>query len=199
MAFWDNITDLFRKADESTPGNAAVHELIVRDEEFLEGYERWKRTRNSGRLLDWLVEQYATHRAGQPTDSGVGFLDLASSKGFVIYFQQLNYTPAEIEYFFDFLKERVQTLDYRSDISDRRVFSRKNWVETQERHYLKPRKDYESGKLIEQGFGNVTIEHELRNDAPHNLRLRATFYSDSLYKEPASFGALMMALSAEEA
>lgn len=197
MAFWDSITELFRSADESTAANAAVHELIVRDDEFQEGYDKWKRTHNSRRLLDWLVEQYATYKAGQPTDAGVGFLNLSSSKGFVIYFGQLNYTPEEIEYFFDFLKERILALDYRSDISDRRVFSRKNWVETRERHYLKPNRDFESGTLMDQGFGNITIEHELRNDVPHNLRLRATFYSDAMYKDAASFGALMMALSAE--
>lgn len=197
MAFWDSVSDLFKSAEESTPGNAAVHELIVRDEAFLTSYEQWKRTHNSRRLLDWLVEQYATSKAGEPTDSGLGFLDLTSSKGFVIYFSRLNYTPEEIGYFFDFLKERVLTLNYRSDISDRRVFSRKDWVETQERHYLKPRNDFKVGELIDQGFGNITIEHELRNDVPHNLRLRATFYSDALYKAPASFGALMMALSEE--
>lgn len=197
MAFWDSITELFRSADESTAANAAVHELIVRDDEFQEGYDKWKRTHNSRRLLDWLVEQYATNKAGQPTDAGVGFLNLSSSKGFVIYFGQLNYTPEEIEYFFDFLKERILALDYRSDISDRRVFSRKNWVETRERHYLKPNRDFESGTLMDQGFGNITIEHELRNDVPHNLRLRATFYSDAMYKDAATFGALMMALSAE--
>ena len=176
----------------------AVHELIERDPDFQARYEQWKRTHNSRRLLDWLVEQYATHRAGQATDSGVGFLDTPSSKGFVIYFRELNYRPEEIEYFFDYLKERVQTLDYRSDISDRRVFSRNDWVETQERHYLKPRKNFEAGKLIEQGFGNITIQHELRDDVPHNLRLRATVYMDALYEDAATFGALMMAISANE-
>ncbi|OAV43534.1 hypothetical protein [Lewinella sp. 4G2] len=195
MSFWDSITELFRSAEESTPGNAAVHELIVRDEEYLEGYEQWKRTHNSRRLLDWLEEQYATHKAGAPTDQGVGFLNLSSSKGFVIYFKELNYQPEEIAYFFDFLKERVLTLNYRSDISDRRIFSRRDWVETQERHYLKPINTFEEGELLHQAFGNITIQHELRDGVPHNLRLRATFYSDALYEEAHSFGALMIALA----
>ena len=195
MSFWESITELFRSAEESTPSNAAVHELIVRDNEFLLGYERWKRTHNSRRLLDWLVEQHASHRAGAPMDEAVGFLKLRSSAGFVIYFQHLNYQAEEIEYFFDFLKERVMALNYRSDISDRRMFSRKSWVETQERHYLKPINTYNSAELLDQQFGNITIEHELRDGAPHNLRLRATFYSDALYKDAHSFGALMMALA----
>ena len=194
MSFLQTIADLFRAAEESTPGNAAVHELIERDADFLVGYEQWKRTHNSRRLLGWLTEQYATHKAGQPTDEGVGFLNLSSSKGFVIYVRDLNYSAEEIAYFFDFLKERVLTLNYRSDISDRRVFNRRDWVETQERHYLKPINTFKHGQLLEQGFGNITIEHELRNDVPHNLRLRATFYRDALYSEAGSFGGLMMGL-----
>ncbi len=169
--------------------------MIERDEAYLAGYTQWKRTVASRRLLDWLVEQYATQRAGQPTDAGIGFLDLPGSKGFVIYFRELNYQPSEISYFFDFLKERVLTLDYRSAISDRRVFSRKSWVETQERHYLKPQVTFKAGELIDQSFGNITIQYELRDDVPHNLRLRATVYRDSLYKEGASFGAFIMAIS----
>ena len=194
MAFWDNITDLFRKAEESTPSEPAVHEVIERDEEYLAGYEQWKRTQGSHRLISWLQEQYATFKAGAGTDQGIGFLDISSSKGFVIYFGDLNYQNQEIEYFFDYLKERVQALDYRVAISDRRIFSRKDWVETQERHYLKPRTEFKDGQLLDQAFGNITIQHELRDSVPHNLRLRATVYSDALYKEGASFGALMMAL-----
>lgn len=195
MAFWDSITDLFRSAEESTPGNAAIHELIDRGEDYQTRYDQWKKTQGSRRLLDWIIEQYATHKAGQPADAGLGFLKLSTSAGFVIYIDSLNYQPEEFEFFFDFLKERVLALNYRSAISDRRVFNRKNWVETQERHYLKPKTDFSPTELIDQVFGNITIEHELRDGKPHNLRLRATFYSDALYKEANTFGALLMALS----
>jgi hypothetical protein len=41
------------------------------------------------------------------------------------------------------------------------------------------------------------IEFELRNDVPHNLRLRATIYQDKMYQEAGSFRALMMALGGE--
>ena len=196
MSFWDQITNLFREAEESTSSAPAVHELIERDEEELTDYARWRETLGSRRLLDWLQDQYAVHRGNGRTDEAIGFLETASTKGFVIYFHQTNYTRREINHFFHYLKERVQTLDYRSDISDRRVFSRRDWVETQERHYLKPRKNYVEGELINQAFGNITIEFELRDDRPHNLRLRATVYQDALYREAESFRALMMALTA---
>ncbi|MEL7162057.1 MAG: hypothetical protein AAFN92_14975, partial [Bacteroidota bacterium] len=143
MSFWENITNLFRQAEVSTPANPAVHELIERSLEELTDYERWKTTLSSKRLLNWLVDQYAVFKSGGRQDESMGFLDTNSSKGFVIYFYQTQYTREEITHFFHYLKERVQSLNYRSDISDRRVFSRNDWVETIERHYLKPRARYE--------------------------------------------------------
>lgn len=196
MSLFDRISSFFnQEAEASSPGNPALHELIERDEAELADYEHWKNTLGSKRLLNWLQDQYAVYLGEGRGDEAIGFLDTPSTKGFVIYFYQTQYTEREIQHFFHYLKERVQDLDYRVDISDRRVFSRKTWVETVERHYLKPRKIYEEGKLMEQAFGNVTILFEKRDGRPHNLRLKATVYQDALYEEGRSFRALMMALS----
>jgi hypothetical protein len=199
-SFWDRITALFESAEKSGPTTPAVHEVLERDEEELRIYERWKQTLARRRLLDWLVDQYAVYRAQGRTDGSVSFLDTASSKGFVVHVHETHYSLTEIRHFFYYLKERILELNYRTQISDRRVFSRNDWVETQERHYLKPRTRKQREAVVERGgleqkFGNITVELELRNDVPHNLRLRATTYQDALYADPESFGALMMALS----
>ena len=201
-SFWNKITALFDAAENSGPSDPAVHELIERDAEELADYVRWRKTLARRRLLDWITDQYALFRARRATDQGISFLDTASSKGFVIHFYELQYSPQEINHFFHYLKERILTLDYRTQISDRRVFSRKDWVETQQRHYLKPRTRKQRATAparggIDQKFGNITVESELRDDRPWNLRLRATTYQDSLYGDPESFGALLMALAAE--
>ena len=131
----------------------------------------------------------------------MSFLDTPSAKGFVIHFHRTAYSREEITHFFHYLKERILEFNYRTQISDRRIFSRKDWVETQERHYLKPRtrKQRMAGPQVrgglEQQFGNLSVEFELRDDRPWNLRLRATTYQDALYAEPQSFRALMVALT----
>jgi hypothetical protein len=48
---------------------------------------------------------------------------------------------------------------------------------------------------MDQVFGNIMIEFELRDELPHNLRLRATVYNDSLFEAKGSFGGLIMALA----
>jgi hypothetical protein len=195
MTFWNQIKSIFNQAENSSSSAPTVHELIRRSEAELEDYAHWKTTAAPRRLLDWLSEQYARHNDGQITDTTIGFLKLDSSKGFVIYFKEMNYNREEITHFFHYLKERVLTLNYRSDISDRRIFPRRDWIETQERHYLKPKVDLNDA-VMDQAYGNIMIEFELRDDQPHNLRLRATVYNDSLYEAKGSFGGLVMALVA---
>lgn len=193
MTFWNQIKNIFAQAEESSPSHPTIHELIVRSEEEQSAYEQWKTTAGPRRLLDWLSNQYARHTNEQSTDETIGFLNVQGSKGFVIYFREMNYSREEITHFSDYLKERVLTLNYRSEISDRRIFPRKGWIETQERHYLKPRVDYNDA-VMDQVFGNIMIEFELRDGQPHNLRLRATVYNDALFEAKGSFGGLVMAL-----
>ncbi|PHI18828.1 hypothetical protein CEQ90_15870 [Lewinellaceae bacterium SD302] len=193
-SFWEQVKQLFERAEESSPAHPAVHEMIERGPEESADFDRWKNTLAKRRLIDWLMDQYAVYLSDGRQDRSIDFLDTPSSKGFVIHFHETNYTKAEVTHFFHYLKERVQSLEYRLQISDRRIFSRSGWVETQERHYLKPRNKYAEGEAINQRFGNITIELELRDDQVRNLRLRATIYKDALYREGENFGALMSAL-----
>jgi hypothetical protein len=192
--FWDQIKAAFKSAEESNPNEPVIHELIERSEREQLDYDRWKRTLSRRRLLDWLVDQYAAFQTKSRLDDSIAFLDTPSSKGFVIHVHQTQYGKEEIKYFFDYLKERVLELNYRPQISDRRIFNRNQWVEMQERHYLKPRNTFEEGVAIDQRFGNIMVELEYRDDKVYNLRLRATLYSDSLYNKGESFRSLMMAL-----
>ena len=200
-SFWQKISSLFDAAENSSPTEPAVHEVIRRDDTELQAYEQWKRTLSRRRLLDWLTDQYALHQTTGNTDRAVDFLDTPSSKGFVIHFSQTQYGTAEISHFFHYLKERILDLNYRTQISDRRVYSRPDWVETQERHYLKPRTRQQrltgpGGRgSLDQQFGNISVELELRDDLPFNLRLRATTYQDALYNTPETFRALMVAIA----
>lgn len=193
MSFWSRIVNIFQQAEASSITAPTIHEIIERSPEEQAAYAQWLRTEGSQRILRWLMEQFALFRDGRRLDEAIGFLDTDSSRGFVIYLHQLHYSREEMTFFFDYLKSRVQQLDYRSDISDRRIFPRRDWIETRERHYLKPRIDL-TEVPINQRFGNITVEFELRDDIPHNLRLRATFYQDTLYQEANSFRALMAAL-----
>ena len=195
MAFWDQITQLFRRAAASGPAAPTVHELIVRSPAERADYERWAATAASQRMLTWLGDAYANFLAGRRGDDTTDFLDTPSSKGFVLHLHRTNYDRAECTHFFDFLHRRILDLGYRPQISDRRIFPRNHWIETQERHYLKPRHPVRADyRNLDQRYGNITLELELRDDRPRNLRLRATVYADANYRPAQPFAALVEAL-----
>lgn len=188
---WNYIKGLFEEAEQSSPSNPAVHEMIERSAEDMQGYPAFAEGLVLRRMLDWIHDQYAIFRVTpRDTDRAIDFLDTPSSKGFVIHFHETQYSRREVTYFFDYLKERVLALNYRTQISDRRIFQRNTWTETVERHYLKPRSEQIAGQF-EQLFGNIKIELELRNDQVHNLRFSATTYKDSQFREAQTFKELL--------
>lgn len=183
---------LFKKSENSTGANPFIHELITRTEEEKADFEFWKKTLVARRLLDWLSDQYAIYRvAPEQIDEPINFLNTPSSKGFAIQFHQTKYSERDVSHLFDWLKEKVQQLNYRSQISDTRTYKKGQWLETTNRHYLKPRADFTSKEKFNQGYGNITIEFVLRDSQVHHLKLIATRYSDRLYKDAGDFKELM--------
>ena len=193
--FWEYIRGLFSAGEKSSPSQPAVAGLIERSEEERADFARWKETLVSKRMLNWLADQYAIYRVlPHDIDEALDFLDTPSSKGFVIHFHKTQYSRRECAHLLDLLKERVRAVNYMPQLSDTRTFSRGEWVETVERHYLKPRPKFEGEAPFSQGFGNVLIELVLRNDAPYHLKFSATAYNDRLYKEADDFQELMQVI-----
>ncbi len=203
---WSYFKNLFNQAESSSPSEPLIHEMIERSEAEREDYDQWKNQLVCRRLQDWLNNQYAIYCvAPDDIDEALDFLDTPSSKGFVVHFFKTRYSERDIQHFFDYLKEQVLALNYRTQISDLRTYQRPDWVETVQRHYLKPRppfmrKDVElkaSGLPLErfdQRFGNVMIEMDMRNERPHYLKFRATSYKDHLFTEAEEFRDLMQAI-----
>ena len=193
--FWEYFKNLFNKEEKSSPSNPLIHEVIERSDKEKEDYERWVNTLVRRRLQAWLADQYAIFRVlPADIDEALDFLDTPSSKGFVIYFYQTQYSLRDVTHFLDFLKDKVKTLEYRIQVSDRRTYTKNSVVETVERHYLKPRPGALDAPKLNQRYGNISIEMTLRNEQPYHLKLRATTYQDSQFKKGEDFKELMQAL-----
>ncbi len=189
---WDYFKGLFSQSEKSSPSQPYLHELIVRTEEEKEDYERWKHTLVRRRLTDWLNDQYAIFKVlPNDVDESLDFLSTPSAKGFMIHFYKTRYSRRDVTHLLDYLKEQVLSLDYRTQISDTRTFNRPQWIETIERHYLKPKPDFMKEGKFNQKFGNVSIEMTLRNEQPHQLKFQATSYKDHLFMDAHDFDELM--------
>ncbi len=195
---WKYIQSLFRNSAErerprhEAPSSQPLHELIVRSPEELAAMEQWKQTLVCRKLCEWIGHQFALYGSlPNEIDETLDFLDTLSSKGFVVHLYKTNYTRQEAVAFFDMLKERVLAQGYRMQISDRRIYRGHSWLETTERHYLKPRPEFGAPGKIRQRFGNITILLILRNDKPWQLKFQATTYRDHLFLEADNFADLM--------
>ena len=173
--------------------------MIERTVDEQASYERWKNSIISKRLLNWLNEQYVQYLVNPDhLDEAIDFLNTPSSKGFVIHFRQTQYPKAEVTHLFDFLKEKVLELNYRSYVSDSRTYGKNSWVENLQRHYLKPptnlRKPPAADEKFNQRFGNITIELLSRDDEIYHLKFSATGYRDHLFSEVEDFKGLMQGI-----
>ena len=212
--WWEQIKGVFAGAEASTASEPVTHEVLTRHRDRREDYTRWREGVVARRMRAWLreaYEHYLTH--GKPPSRAVDFLDTSSSKGFVVHFDELQYSREEAEYFQLLLRERVLapvTLPdgssekrYRTQVADSKTYAKAGATERTDRYYLKPRLVLHEDPAIAaapnghtagqfgQGFGNVLIELVIRNDKPYRLRFSATIYHDRVYQEAESFGALM--------
>lgn len=192
MNVWDYFKNFFKEAEKSSGSNPVVHELLERSEAEKLALENWRGTLDYRRMFDYLADQYAMSQSNPDgLDRAIVFLNTPSSKGFAIHLSLTEYSRQDATHFFDLLKERVLTLNYRKQMSDTRTWSVKDYVQTVEKHYLKPRQKWADGQKINQQFGNITIELTLRDDKPFKLTFRATHYSDRLYADADDFDDLM--------
>ncbi|MEM8909545.1 MAG: hypothetical protein AAGD05_16985 [Bacteroidota bacterium] len=195
--FWKKIKSLFSASEQSSPSQPVIHEVIERTPGEQADYQQWKKTLASRRLLDWLNGQYIAYSHDpEHTDESIDFLNTPSSKGFVIHFHQTRYPAREVTHLFDYLKEKVLDMEYRTYLSDYRTYNRPKWVETVQRHYLKPPNNFRklSKEKLQQKFGNITIELLFRNEQIHNLKFSATAYRDRLFEDAEEFKKLMQGL-----
>lgn len=190
--FWQNIKNIFQSVAESSPTEPVLHTVIERTEQEKKDYEFWKDTLVRRRLTDWLSDQYAIYRViPENVDEALDFLDTPSQKGFVIHFYKTQYSRRDVTHLLDYFKAQVKQLDYRSQLSDTRTFNRSKWVETIERHYLKPQPSFDTTQKIDQKYGNVMIELDFRDDRPYRLKFSATSYQDHLFQDANDFKELI--------
>ncbi|MEM9991106.1 MAG: hypothetical protein AAF738_05040 [Bacteroidota bacterium] len=192
-SIWQQIKGLFQSVEQSSPTQPVLHSLIARSEDEQKDYDFWKDTLVCTRLMNWVHDQYTIYLTdAEAVGEGLDFLSTPSSSGFMLYFYKTQYSRRDAVHFFDHLKKSIQQqLNYRSQISDVRTYNRANWVETTQRHYLKPRIHFEADAPFDQQFGNILIELVLRNEQPHQLKFQTTAYHDMKFKKVNTFKNLM--------
>ncbi|MFK7982089.1 MAG: hypothetical protein AB8G86_19065 [Saprospiraceae bacterium] len=190
---WQYFQNLFLKVEHSSKNQPILHDSIERSVEELAAYEQWKGLMVKKQLMNWLETEYVDFlKDGQPIDKNIIFLDTVSSKGFAIRFSELRYNTTQANQLFDYLKEKIMLLNYKTYAADIKTYTKGKIIESLAKYYLKPSlKNMLSGPPFNQEFGNINIELICQNDLPTLLKFSATVYNDRSYLPPKRFGALM--------
>ncbi|MEL6535288.1 MAG: hypothetical protein AAFQ98_07755 [Bacteroidota bacterium] len=159
------------------------HEVIDRPEKEKASREAW--AEQIPEVLDTLSKSYHFKKMGIKAPWQVHLFDTANAKGFALSYPN-SLGELGFQHLFDLLKEQVLTMGYRQANSDRKISDKGRFVQTVERHYLKPgRQQFEPP--IDQRYGNVLIELVKENDDPRYIKVMVSMYNDRLYKPAAPF------------
>lgn len=200
MDIWEYFKGLFKKSEESSPSQPFIREAIERTEVERKDYELWKRTRARDKMLDFINEEYANFLIEpEKLHKGIDILNTPSAKGFVLYFSDIRDNSKDFLHLFDYLKEQVLGIGYKLYMSDTRTYNKPLWVETVQRHYLKPPLKFEGetthDMIFYQRFGNIMIELLFHNDQTVNLKFKAMSYQSRNFSAVENFSDLMRKIS----
>lgn len=190
MHYFDKIwNQLFPK---NRPSKLPIlEEPLSRSEADKQAYWRWLNEGTYRALLSEVRQGYALKKkqmSGSKLE--VHILKSDQSNGIAVtYPEQLS--ALNFQHFFDLLRDRAQNLGYQHYTSGRRVFDRANYIETVDKHYLKPPRQGLKEPPFDQQYGNILIELIWIDRQPSFLRLMAHVYSDHLFDTPRTFDELL--------
>lgn len=211
MRIWNLLQKIWKQAPiakvnhkspngcEGSEGELVLHEVLSRDEEEKAYYDKWNESNVKAQMLDWLHEQYHHYRRNCCCDCKVNFLMIPSVNGFVIHFDEKRWDEVDFVCLFDYFKFRLKDTGYLLQVSDIKAIKKGTCIETTQRHYLKPPRQFElvCGDKMNQKFGNIMVTLNFVNERVCNLKFSATHYNDHLYNPADSFENLMLCVCGE--
>lgn len=188
---WSRFKDLLQQTEESSIGNPVEHKMLVRSVLHEIEYDKWTTDGTAAETIEWLLRNFESYHHGGKSDRSIAFLDTPSKKGFVLYLTDGTKAINQPEFLMDFIKDSVEKLGYVHYTSDVKVYSKGVYVETQQRHYLKPPMNFAPNQKLSQLFGNISIDYLLRNDKSYIFKFSTTTYQDHMFEDAAAFEQLM--------
>jgi len=167
--------------------------MVSRSGEEKAAFEIWQHSTRKDRSLSFIKSEYYNNKSEAHNMVGDTFytIEKPSTKGFILNFRKEIFSPVEFQHYFDYLKLKILEHNYKLYTSDVRIFDRGDFVETIERHYIKPRFQVSDEDLFIQQFGNVSITHVKKDNRPVRIQFLCHMYSDRKYTVADPFDELI--------
>ncbi len=199
MSFFDKIISQVFGNHEVNSALPLIEEEIKRNEAYKSAYFRWVNEGKYRWLTQKIYQGYELKKKNETADLQIHILKSSGANGFAVTYSLLM-DEKEMQYLFDLLRDKVLNMGYKLYNSNRRIFDRAQYVETIEKHYLKPptpkiepqnENQADTRQLFDQRYGNILIEYISIDEKPSFLRLMTHYYSDFIYSPVLSFDKLM--------
>ena len=188
MDFLDNLWNQWFP-DKKEKRKIQVLEELHRSESYEAAYLSWRTGKEVEDLIKAVERSYYLKKNQIQGEYPIHLFHSAAANGFALTYHP-GLSPRTFQFLLDFWRDRMIALGYRLANTDRQIREKEHFVETIEKHYLKPPLTKNS-PVAEQRFGNVLLEYVLVDQEPSYLKVMATIYSDRLFTEAQPFDDLL--------
>ncbi len=168
------------------------HEVLVRSSKFLDEYRSDKPTQIIYEITTLIYRSYKIKKLNLQSELDFHIFDSQGISGF--YFNNHKYSPKELQFIQEFLKDAVCSLGYYVSLADVKITSNDFGLKKTERYYLKPNHQSNQEDKRIQKFGNITIEIHYFNENSDYFKFSTVTYLDNQFDEAYTFDDLMAAL-----
>ncbi len=182
MGFFEDVYNkLFSKSQSNTK---ILHEVLERSDNFKSDYLKWMLESGLDDKLNSIRTSYELKKKGIEQNPVIHVLSSKYANGFAISFSDY-FLKSDFAFLLEYFGKKTKELGYKLSNNDLMISDKGNYTQTIEKLYLKPIISAEPP--IDQKYGNILIENVMIDDKPSYLKLHASIYSDSLYKNALSF------------
>ena len=192
-----NIFDFLGKFfNNNTPKKESkpfLHESIdlksISHEEILK-WTRVGRYEEFKELVQKAFRDYYIKGENQSNLDAVTVLSKSHHFGWYLHANTLQFVDSDYKYLAFYMNYVLKNHGYTTQVAEVKSISTSSGVEAFTHIYLKPSlKNYmvKQGELINQLYGNVTIEYKTINGEPLSFKFLVKPYSDSKYQDPLDF------------
>jgi len=188
--FFDDLLKKIFPARGSHQPLSVKENFLLKDKD-LQDVEVWDHSEASKVLYDLVYRNYHYKRAQINESPEVHVFSSVYANGFALSYGP----PLDVNSFsllFLGLSRRIIALGYEQVSLDRKLEEVNEQVKETEKFYFKPPLQLpQEGALINQLYGNISLEKIRINQQPSYFKLLAAVYSDRLYHDAKPFDELM--------
>ncbi|HET6243345.1 MAG: hypothetical protein H0V01_11265 [Bacteroidetes bacterium] len=188
MSFFDTLFNQFFSRENKVK-SIDISENLLRSDKYIAAYQKWRNSTRPVEFSEQIAKAYQLKKAGVEDNIHVSLYNSVYANGFFFTINDAM-DENELEFIFDYFKERVLDMGYFLATSDRRIREKNSQIEEIQKHFLKP-KNKMNEDLLEQLYGNVLIEYVKINGISSYIKIMANVYSDSKFKKPLGFDEFM--------